>query len=668
MIWLLASLLTFCAGAFLCLAAAGRPSFSRVVGPSVAVAGAVFGLFAAAYVLTDSCPVEISLPWSMPYGAFRIRMDSISSVFAAPLLLIPALAAVYGVEYLKPSERSKDPAFSWFFFNMLTGTMLLVVVARNAMLFLIAWELMSLSSFFLVMHDSEKEEVRKAGWTYLVAAHIGTVFLFALFILLGRRCGTLDFDGFILSGAPSGFTAAVFLLALAGFGVKAGFVPLHVWLPEAHPAAPSHVSAVMSGVMIKTGIYGIVRTLTFCGAPPPWWGWLIVAVGASSGILGVLFALAQHDIKRLLAYHSVENIGIIALGLGVGMLGTSFGNPAMAFLGYSGALLHVINHAVFKSLLFLGAGSVVHATGTRDIEHLGGLMKRMPATGIYFIVGSVAICGLPPLNGFVSEFLIYLASLQIFSGSCRPHGGLAAAGIVAICSLALIGGLAAACFAKAVGVIFLGEPRSPHAEHAHEAGAGMRRPMAILATLCFVIGLGGPLIIVFISPAARQMMDFSQAGLAAVAAGKTAWITGVLWCVAGSSTAVILLGGLLFAFRAWLLSGRSVRTAVTWDCGYAAPTPRMQYSASSFADPLLRLFRLLLRTRRRFTPPSGLFPSSSSFSTDTPDVYSEGLYRPFFMMIDDFMSRFRWLQHGRLNLYILCIILALLALLAWKLR
>ena len=281
-----------------------------------------------------------------------------------------------------------------------------------------------------------------------------------------------------------GLAGVLFLLAVIGFGTKAGFMPLHVWLPEAHPAAPSHVSAVMSGVMIKTGIYGLMRAFTFLGTPPLWWGWVLVAIGLTSGVLGVLFALAQHDLKRLLAYHSVENIGIIALGLGVGLLGMSTGSPVLIVLGFGGALLHVLNHALFKGLLFLGAGAVVHGTGTREIDQLGGLLKRMPWTAATFLVGAVAISGLPPLNGFVSEFLIYLGA---FKGGISTGGPVAVPLLALIAGLALIGGLAVACFTKAFGIVFLGEPRSEHVvarargglDHAlAHAGAGGRHASA----------------------------------------------------------------------------------------------------------------------------------------------------------------------------------------------
>ena len=660
MSFLVASLCTFFAGGLVCLATTGRPRLTRWVGSSVTVMGGGLALVPTCALLGGGGVAGLHLPWSMPFGSIALEMDALSAVFSAPILIIAMLAAVYGTEYLRPFEGKKNLASSWFFFNLLVGSMLLVVVARNGMLFLIAWEIMSLASFFLVMFENEKESVREAGWIYLVATHIGSAFLLVLFVLLGQNSGTLDFSGF--SAAP-GLAGVAFLLAVVGFGTKAGFMPMHVWLPEAHPAAPSHVSAVMSGVMIKTGIYGLVRVLTFLGAPPPWWGWTLVGIGAISGILGVLFALAQHDLKRLLAYHSVENIGIIAMGLGIGLLGMSYHAPVVMFLGFAGGFLHVVNHALFKSLLFLSAGAVIHTTGTRDIDQLGGLLKRLPMTGLVFLVGSVAICGLPPLNGFVSEFMIYLGSLSSVAGDVRlPVGGVAAAPIV-MGALALIGGLAVACFTKAFGIVFLGEPRTSHAVHAHESGLMMRIPMLVLAAACIIIGVSGPFWIKLLRPAIAVVT-----GIPAGTQVYPSFAVHALWRMTLLAVGGAGLAGILVFLRSRLLAARSVTQATTWDCGYASPTPRMQYTASSFAEPITRLFNVFLHTRRRFSAPTTLFPASSSFSTETGDVFHESLFRPVFITIHRLLSRVRWLQHGRLNLYILYIIVALLVLLAWKLR
>jgi hydrogenase-4 component B len=382
----------------------------------------------------------------------------------------------------------------------------------------------------------------------------------------------------------------------------------------------------------------------------------LLGVGAVSGILGVLYALAQHDLKRLLAYHSVENIGIIAIGLGVGLLGKAHGLPLVALLGFGGALLHVLNHALFKGLLFLGAGSVLNAAGTRDMEHLGGLLKRMPWTGTCFLVGAAAICGLPPLNGFVSEFLIFLGA---FFAAMRG----ASWGAVAIGSLALIGGLALACFTKAFGVVFLGEPRGERAARAQEAPWSMRLPMALLAVFCALIGLGGAAALSWSSHALAQasgipIQDFLPALEEAL---------GPLELVAMTSALFLLVLAGLIALRSALLAGRERRVSGTWDCGYAAPTARMQYTASSFAEPLTKLFAPILRTRERAAGPEGLFPASAAFATETPDAFRDELYRPAFEGALKSVWKLRRLQHGRIQLYVLYIALTLAALLAWKL-
>ena len=406
---------------------------------------------------------------------------------------------------------------------MLTASMALVIAARDGLLFLLAWEIMALSPFFLVIFDDRKATARHAAWTYLAATHLGTAFLLVMFVVLGGLAGTSDFDGYgaVLRG-HSTLSSAIFVLALIGFGAKAGIVPAHVWLPEAHPAAPSHASALMSGSMIKVGIYGIVRMLMVLGTPEAWWGWALIAIGATSGVLGVLFALAQHDLKRLLAYHSVENIGIILLGIGVGVLG--LGAPAsrpLPCIGFAAGLLHVVNHAIFKGLLFLGAGAVQHAAHTLDLEELGGLLKRMKWTGTAFLIGSAAIVGLPPLNGFVSEFLLFTSG---FVAVAHRLAVIATAGLIVIVVMGLISGLAAACFAKAFGIVFLGSPRSPEAAEAHEAAPPMTAAMAFLAALCVLIGLAAPVVV-----AASKGVVATATGLAVGTVGdQLAIVTGAL--------------------------------------------------------------------------------------------------------------------------------------------
>jgi hydrogenase-4 component B len=637
--------------------AAGRPQAASTIGVAGAVIGSAIAAVPALIVLCGGRVEPVHWAWSMPMGSLSMALDGLSALFLLPVAVLSGLAAIYGGAYLKGIRGPTTVGTSWLCYNLLVASMVALLVARNGVLFLVAWEVMSLASFFLVTMENDREEVRQAGWTYLVATHLGTAFLLVMFLLLGRSGGTLDFA--VL--APGGAGGVIFLLALVGFGTKAGLIPMHVWLPEAHPAAPSHVSAVMSGVMIKMGIYGLARTLVLLGTPAEWWGWVLVVIGVMSGVLGVLMALAQHDLKRLLAYHSVENIGIIVLGLGLGTVGVARGNVPLAVLGYAGGLLHVVNHATFKGLLFLGAGAVAHATGTREIDRLGGLIKKMPWTAGTFLIGSAAIAALPPLNGFVSEFLIYLGS---FGAAAASPAGVAVAALIAIGGLALIGGLAAACFAKAFGVVFLGEPRSDAALRAHEAPAAMKWPMIILAGLCVLIGLAGPLVVGRLAPAVATVGGLAPHVVAeqlAVAGGTLGWVT------AAAGTLLVLVGGLAL-LRRRLLAGREVGSAGTWDCGYAAPTARMQYTASSFAQPLVDLFRLVLRTQRRQKPVEGLFPREARLETHTGDVFREGVFRPMFLGVGWAMARLKWLQHGRLQLYVLYIVLTLLVLLAWKLR
>ncbi|MCX5758012.1 MAG: proton-conducting transporter membrane subunit [Candidatus Hydrogenedentes bacterium] len=639
------------------------PVWSTWAGVAGAIMGSACGLAAGIRVLLTGKSASFQVPWSVPGGIFDLYLDPLAAFFLMPILLLGALCAVYGAGYLKGHPESKGIGTSWFHYNVLLASMALVGLARNAILFLVAWETMALVSFFLVTFENGKARARRAGWIYMIATHLGTAFLLALFVFLGEKAGSFDFDAFGRVGAtlPASVLGVGFVFALIGFGAKAGFIPVHVWLPEAHPAAPSHVSALMSGAMIKTGIYGLLRILSCLGAPPPWWGWCLLAVGIVSGVLGVLFALAQHDIKRLLAYHSVENIGIITMGIGVGYIGLAYGLPTIAVLGFAGALLHVLNHAVFKGLLFLGAGSVLHGTGTGDIDHLGGLLKRMPVTGVTFLIGSVAICGLPPLNGFVSEFLIYLGA---FKGVTSSPAVVVVACLSAIAGLALIGGLAAACFTKAFGVIFLGEPRSEHAQHGHEASMAMRWPMIVLAAACVLIGLLAPAVTSSLAPAVQVLMKGSPEVVRAslgIAAHPLSWIV-------IASVMLVLLTFALAALRKGLLSKRSVGQAVTWDCGYARPTARMQYTASSYAQPLTDFFVSILRTRYRYVRPEGILPLGASFSTEPRDLFWNKFYEPFFERTAGVLAWFRKAQHGRVQLYVLYIALTLLALLVFGIR
>ncbi len=663
MILLLSAMAVLLYGAVVALLLMNRPRLNfSWLGAFPVVVAAIVGCIPTIQVLMGGATQQFHFPWPVPYGEFFIELDPLSAWFLLPTLLLSALCAIYGVGYLRSWQGRRSLGPVWFFYGLLVLGMVLVLLARNAVLFLFAWELMAVASFFLVTFEHERESVREAGWIYFVATHLGTAFLLAFFLLLARETGSMDFNVWAAQGIHTqGLASVLFLLAVVGFGTKAGFMPLHVWLPEAHPAAPSHVSALMSGVMIKTGIYGLLRTFTFLGMPPLWWGWVLIGIGLTSGVLGVLFALAQHDLKRLLAYHSVENIGIIALGLGVGLLGMNSGSTVLIVLGYGGALLHVLNHALFKGLLFLGAGAVLHGTKTLEIDHLGGLLKRMPWTAVTFLVGAVAISGLPPLNGFVSEFLIFLGA---FKGGISTVGEIAVPLLALIAGLALIGGLAVACFTKAFGIVFLGEPRSEHAAHAHEAGWTMRLPMLALAAGCVFIGLLAPVVVGSLQ---TVLEDVTGLRPEVVSLNLAATKTSLTFVVIGSLTFLVVTVALVL-LRRRLLAGRRVEQSVTWGCGYPQPTPRIQYTASSFAQPLTDLFKVLLGTRKRILRPHGFFPPEGSLETITPDISHEEMYRPMFERGKAWLSQLRWLQHGNVQLYVLYIAVTLIVLLVWKFR
>jgi hydrogenase-4 component B len=508
----------------------------------------------------------------------------------------------------------------------------------------VGWEIVGLSAFFLVATDRDNREALRAGWIYLIAAHTATLVLFAMFAAFSAATGSWQLDTFISPGSK--MIAPILILGLIGFGIKAGLIPFHVWLPEAHAAAPSHISAILSGIVLKMGVYGMIRIMTLVPLDP-WFGKTLLFAGILSGILGVVFALAQHDLKRLLAYHSIENIGIIFIGLGAGVLGK---NEIWGALAIAGAILHVWNHAFFKALLFFAAGSIVHATGTRMIDELGGLLNKLRATGISFLIGAVAICGLPPLNGFVSEWLIYVAS---FKNVIAPAGNKGA--ILAAPALALIGALAVACFVKAFSVVFLGNARSKHAELVHDEPVSMRAAMAVLAVTCIVIGIW-PLVVhgaLSQVTADIQMHNYGSSEIHSLFSQLPVVSLIVLTMIAVAAFAIIRM------------SRRSTKS-ITWDCGYAAPNKRMQYTASSFAAPLVDLFRWVVRPDIHRSSDRSLFPDQASFETHVPDPVLDRILIPGISTSQRFLMFVRFIQAGRIQVYILYVVATLLILLVWS--
>jgi hydrogenase-4 component B len=618
------------------------------------VLASLCGLAGATLALTLGA-TGLDWPWPVPGGRFSIRLDGIAILFVLQIFAVSGLGAVYGLGYWKQSEHPRDGRKLRLFYGLMTAGMALLTVASNTMLFMVGWEIMAAAAFLTVTTQDEQKSVRDVGYVYMVATRLATLCLFAFFALLSTTTGTFDFDA--ARPITAGAATALFLLALVAFGLKAGLMPMHVWLPGAHAAAPSHVSALMSGVLIKMGIYGLVRTFSFFPHPPLWWGQLVLVLGAVSGVLGVAFAIGQHDFKRLLAYHSVENIGIICMGLGLALLGRTQGSGALVVLGLGGALLHTWNHGLFKGLLFLSAGSVLHAAQTREIDELGGLSKRMPWTSFAFLVGSVAICGLPPLNGFVSEFLVYLG---LFETARLPQGVLWLTGALGAPTLALIGALALACFVKVFGAMFLGEPRSHRTDSAHESSGWLLGPMAVLGGLCAFIGLVPWLVTPILDRAVVAWApELASAHHPLATLAPLSWISFIAISLA---MALALAAGLAHRH----LRPRSAERPGTWDCGYVAPGPTMQYSSSSFAQTLVGIFSWALRPKVSNPNTRGIFPGKGAFTSHVDDVVLDSVLIPAAELGSRAAKRMRWLQRGSMQAYLLYIILAVIVLLLWR--
>jgi hydrogenase-4 component B len=642
-------------GVVLCMAS-GLPSLvtrrASAATTVLIVAGGVTGLIGAVLGLIGGT-AGLSLPWHIPGGAFAIRVDALSAFFAAPVFLLAGAGGLYADRYW-PAARMRA-GYVRAFFGLMTGALALVMCAANTILFLAAWEIVAVSSFFLIATEHELAESRSAAWIYVAASHVATLALFAIVVLLH---GVTHSWAFVPLAAGTGALPAghaLLCLAFIAFGIKAGLMPFHIWLPGAHAAAPSHVSAVMSGVGIKMGVYGLVRLLSLFDAVPSAFGTTLLLAGIASSILGVAFAIAQHDLKRLLAYHSIENIGIIVTGLGIGALAQTHGQPLLAVLGYAGALLHVWNHGLFKGLLFLSAGAAIHSTHTREIDRMGGLARRMPWTAAAFLIGAVAITGLPPLNGFVSEWLLYVAGFTSITRS--PHGGPSLLLILVVPALALTGALALACFVKAFGTVFLGVPRSTAAADAREVPATMRAAMAPLILGCAAIGLVpalfGPLLGRAVHAAAPRLP---------MAATLTALLQPI------QTSALIIAGIAVAAVLSLLALTRRAPTALTWDCGYAAPTARMQYTASSTARGVVGLFGWAMRPVIHAPRPFTLFPFAAAFESHVPDTVLDRALLPALRGARWVLGFARYFQHGRMQLYLLYLGVTLVALLAWSAR
>lgn len=608
---------------------------------------ALVGSLGAVRVLVSGVGSALEFPFWR--GPARLELDALSGAFLLPLQLVAGLGVIYGKEYW-PLNRPKGAGRSLRFqYGLLAAAMTCLFVARHGLLFLLAWESMALMAFLLIATDHEAPEVRRASWVYLVCTHTGTLLLTAMVILLARRSGGLAWLP-LPAGGPSGLDAWILLLAILGFGFKAGLLPLHFWLPAAHASSPSHVSAMLSAVMLKTGIYGILRISGLLPAIPRGVGSALLALGALTAVYGVGNALMQRDYKRLLAYSSIENLGIIAMGVGLGLAGRANHDPWLVALGFGGAIFHVWNHAIFKSLLFFGAGSILHATGTRDMEALGGLAARMPRTALLMFPAVLAVSALPPFNAFLSEWFLYRG---VFASLSRGYPWSAA---LALMALAFTGGLAAVAFAKFYGILFLGTPRGPAAGHAHDPSRTMLLPMAALACLCLGTGLAGGLLL----PCLDRIV-------AAIAPGSPAMLAQGLGAdlrLLAGAEALLLAGG----FAAYLWWRRSTPAPggdsrpPTWDCGYAMALPRAEYTGSSFSDAWAPVQPGLKTRMRRIT---AIFPRPAAFRSEFRDGVGDLVLGPRMERLAGRLLRFRGLQPGYLSIYILYVLLALLGAFLW---
>ena len=669
----LSGILVWLAGAVASLVLWRHPTAARRMACGAALAGSLLELAGSAMAIFSGGTTVIGLPFGNPMFSWAVRIDPLSAYFNAPLAVLAAAVSLYSFGYLRHMEGRRNLGAFGFFFNLLLLSLALVFTASNAFFFLVAWEVMALAAFCLVSFEHEKEEARNAGVLFLIMSHTGTGLLLIAFLMLTSASGCLDFTSFHLlaSRMPPLPQGMVFLLFLFGFGVKAGIVPIHIWLPEAHPVAPSNVSALMSGIVIKTGIYGLARVFfDFYGPPPLWMGTVVLALGVASALLGVLYALMEHDLKRLLAWHSIENIGIILIGFGAALMFRALGQTNLAALALIAGLYHTFNHATFKGLLFLGAGSVVEATHTRNMEKMGGLIRRMPATALCFLVGAVAISGLPPLNGFVSEWLTYQALLAGF-GTTQSLTRVMFP--IAGSLLALTAALAAACFVKAFAIPFLALARSDEAATAQESSWSMRAGMALLALGCVALGVGATWLVPVFDPITQQTLGV-RASAALVTARGLALSSGTAHSGTISTAGIALLflvAGAAFALPLAMRWRRRSVTGPAWDCGLPGLTADNEYTATAFSKPLRMIFSALYRPRREIQAEyevSPYYPSAIRFESEIEPTFEKHIYGPLRERIMAAANRMRGIQAGSIHAYLAYIFITLVLLLLFGVR
>lgn len=630
-----------------------EPGTGQRIAAAATILSALAGIPAALALLFSSTTSTYILNWGLPFGPCELSIDPLSAFFLLPIFIVAAGGSTFALGYWPAREHRSTERGLTFFYGVLASSMAILVMARNGVFFLMAWEIMALSAYFLIVTDHDREDVRQAGTAYLIATHTGSTALFILFSYLAVQSGSFLLPA---AGSLSALPTAAMVTALTafvGFGAKAGIMPLHIWLPSAHANSPSHVSAMMSGVMLKMGLYGIFRTLTFFHDPPLLWGAVLTVAGITTALLGIAFAMAQRDLKRLLACSSIENIGIITTGLGVAVLGIASHNAPLAYLGMAGALLHILNHSFFKPLLFLGSGVIIHATGTRDMDLMGGLAKGMPQATLLFLVGAVAICGIPPLNGFISEFMLYLGFFSQLQAPTLTFLVLLAP------LLALVGGLAVVTFSKLYSAVFLGSPRSPEAAHPHEPGLSMLIPMALFALLCLLVGLLPRFALRLVAPAVAAFMPGPASAV------DPAAYSSILGNISLLGAILLLAVAMVLFFWRLRLKQSIVTHGPTWGCGYLRPTARIQYTATSFSESAIAVFNGIIRQRIERPRLAGLFPQPARCVDRSTETVLERIIAPLFRIAGVSFAFLRRVQHGRMHLYMLYIFVTLFILMLW---
>lgn len=589
----LASFVVLLVGAALSLALKDN-RYSAVAAIGSQGVATVCVLAAIAPLLAGAPPLELSWSWPPPISQVSLHVDGLSAFFLSWSLPMTLLGTVFATGYLKPYlAKGRRAGTHYALLNLTSLAFVIIYSVQNALLFLLGWEIAAVAAWLLVIWDYRNQKIRFAGFNYIVSTHVGLFVLVAAFMLLHSGSGSMEFSAFgVYLAQPSPMRSSIFMLLGAAFALKSAFFPFHTWLPRAHAAAPAHVSALMSGVIHKAGLFGFLRFTLLMGKPEEWMGWTVLAFGGLSAVFGVLSTATQRDLKRLLGYSSTENVGIVAMGFGVGYLGWTWNLPALAMIGFAGGVLHLFNHALFKCLLFYAAGSVYFATHTVDLERLGGLARRLPRTAALFLIGAIAICALPPLNGFASEFVIYSGLLS----GLAPHADQNVVLTLAAAGLAFVGAVSALSMVRAFGVVFLGNPREASLHHGEDPPPPMLVPMVLHALGVIVVGLVPATAMVLVHGALVPFPMAAAAGPALAPLGAAIWVSRAL---AGTLALVGVIS--------WL-KGRAARRSATWGCGYTAGTPRMQYTGSSFGEHFARIFDAFIPALRRGQPPHEFFP------------------------------------------------------------